>query len=59
MLSICLLDTVHFSSILGATPGAFSFMHGSGVSSHIEAMQTMVEWMKTALEEGQANLIIV
>ena len=30
-------------------------MHGGGVSSKIEAVQTMVDWMKTALEEAQAN----
>ena len=33
-------------------------MHGGGVPSKIEAMQTMVNWMKTALEEAQANLTI-
>ena len=33
-------------------------MHGGGVSSNIEAVQTMVDWMKTALEEAQANLTI-
>ena len=32
-------------------------MHG-GVSSQIEAVQTMVDRMKTALEEAQANLTI-
>ena len=34
------------------------FMHGGGVSSHVEAVQTMVDQMKTALEEAQANLTI-
>ena len=34
------------------------FMHGGGVSSQIEAVQTMVDRMKTALEEAQANLTI-
>ena len=34
------------------------FMHGRGVSSKIEAVQTMVDRMKTALEEAQANLTI-
>ena len=33
-------------------------MHGGGVSSKIEAMQTMVDQMKTALEEAQANLTV-
>ena len=33
-------------------------MHGRGVSSKIEAVQTMVHWMKTALEEAQANLSV-
>ena len=33
-------------------------MHGGGVSSKIEAVQTMVDRMKTALEEAQANLTI-
>ena len=30
-------------------------MHGGGVSSKIEAVQTMVDRMKTTLEEAQAN----
>ena len=34
------------------------FMHGGGVSSHIEGVQMMVDRMKTALEEAQANLTI-
>ena len=34
------------------------FMHGGGVLSKIEAMQTMVDRMKTTLEEAQANLTI-
>ena len=34
------------------------FMDGRGVSSHIEAVQTMVDQMKTALEETQANLTV-
>ena len=34
------------------------FMHGGGVSSQVEAVQTMVDRMKTALEEAQANLTI-
>ena len=34
-------------------------MHGRGVSSKIEVVQTMVDRMKTALEEAQANLTIV
>ena len=33
-------------------------MHGRGVSSQIEAMQTMVDRMKTALKEAQANLTV-
>ena len=33
-------------------------MHGGGVSSQVEAMQMMVDRMKTALEEAQANLTI-
>ena len=34
------------------------FMHGGGVSSQVEAVQTMVDRMKTALEEAQANLTV-
>ena len=34
------------------------FMHGGGVSSQVEAVQTMVDQMKTVLEEAQANLTI-
>ena len=34
------------------------FMHGGGVSSQIEAVQTMVDRMKTTLEKAQANLIV-
>ena len=34
------------------------FMHGGGVSSQVEAVQTMMDRMKTALEEAQANLTI-
>ena len=33
-------------------------MHGGGVSSQIEAVQTMVDRMKTALEEAHANLTV-
>ena len=33
-------------------------MHDGGVSSQIEVVQTMVDWMKTALEEAQANLTV-
>ena len=33
-------------------------MHGRGVLSQVEAMQTMVDRMKTALEEAQANLTV-
>ena len=29
------------------------------MSSHVKAVQTMVDWMKTALEEAQANLPVV
>ena len=34
-------------------------LYGKDVSSNVEAMQTMVDQMKTALEEAQANLSIV
>ena len=34
------------------------FMHGRGVSSQIEAVHTMVDWMKTTLEEAQPNLTV-
>ena len=34
-------------------------LHGRDVSSHVEAMRTMVDWMKTALGEAQANLSVV
>ena len=33
-------------------------MHGGGVSSKSEVVQTMVDRMKTALEEAQANLTV-
>ena len=33
-------------------------MHGGGMSSQIEVVQTMVDRMKTALEEAQANLTV-
>ena len=33
-------------------------LHGRDVSSHVEAVQTMVDRMKTALEEAQANLSV-
>ena len=34
------------------------FMHGRDVSSQVEAMQTMVDRIKTVLEEAQANLTV-
>ena len=34
-------------------------LHGRDVSSHVEAVQTMVDQMKTALEEAQANLSVM
>ena len=34
-------------------------VHGGVVSSHVEAMQTMVDAMKAALEEDQTNISIV
>ena len=34
-------------------------MHGGGGSNRVEAVQVMVDRMKTALEEGQTNLTIV
>ena len=33
-------------------------LHSRDVSSHVEAMQTMVDRMKTALKEAQANLSV-
>lgn len=33
-------------------------MHDGCVLSHIEAMHTMVDWMKTNLEKAQTNLIV-
>ena len=33
-------------------------LHGRDVSSHVEAVQTMVDRMKTALEEAHANLSV-
>ena len=33
-------------------------IHGGGVSSKIEVVQTMVDRMKMALEEAQANLTV-
>ena len=35
-----------------------ALMHGGGVSRGVEAVQTMVDRMKTALEEAQANLSV-
>ena len=34
------------------------FMHGGGVLSQIKFVQMMMDQMKTALEEAQANLTI-
>ena len=34
-------------------------LHGGDVSSRVEAVQTMVDQMKTALEEAQANVSVV
>ena len=34
-------------------------LHGKDVSSHVEVVQIMVDWMKIALEEVQVNLSIV
>ena len=34
------------------------FMHGGGVSSQMEAVRTMVDRMKSALEKAQANLTV-
>ena len=34
------------------------FMHSGGVSRQVEAVQTMVDRMKTALEEAQAHLTV-
>ena len=39
-------------------PVPLVFMHSGVVSSQIDAVQTMVNWMETALEEAQANLTI-
>ena len=33
-------------------------MHSGGVSSQIEAMQRIVDWMKTTLEEAEVNLTV-
>ena len=33
-------------------------LHGRDVSSHVEVVQTMVDWMRIALEEAQANLSV-
>ena len=35
-----------------------ALMHGGGVSSGVGAVQTMVDHMKTTLEEVQANLSV-
>ena len=35
-----------------------TLMHGGGVSSGVEAVQTMVDRMKIALEEAQTNLSV-
>ena len=58
MLSTWLRATVHSSSILGTTPWYLQFSCTAGVSSQVEAVQTMVDRMKTALEEAQANLTV-
>ena len=34
-------------------------LHGRDASSHGEAVQAMVDWMRTALEEAQANLSVI
>ena len=34
-----------------------ALIHNEGVSSHVEAMQMMMDHMETALEEASANLI--
>ena len=34
------------------------FVHIGGVSNQLEAMQTMVDQMKTALEQAQASLTV-
>ena len=34
------------------------FVHGGGVSSGLEAVQTVVDYMKTVVEETEANLTI-
>ena len=59
MLSTWLPDIVHSVSILATTPWhlPFSCTMG-GVSSHIEAVWTIVDWMRTILEEAQVNLAI-
>ena len=36
----------------------FILLHGRDVSSHVKVVQTMVDRMKTALEEAQANLSV-
>ena len=48
-----------FSLNSGNHPIVLSILlHGGDVSIHVEAVQTMVNRMKTALEEAQANLSI-
>ena len=58
MLSTWLPDIVHFSSILATTLCTFNLHAWGGVSSQIEVVQMIVDRMKTALEEAQANLTI-
>ena len=53
-----LRGVVHSTSILATTPCTISSHARRGVSSKIEAMQTRVDRIKTALEEAQANLTI-
>ena len=58
MLSMWLQGIVHSTSILATTPLYHQFSCTVGVSSKSEAVQTMVDQMKTALEEAQANLTV-
>ena len=51
--------TLHFFLNFGDHPIVLSILlHGRDVSSHVEAVQTMVDRMKTTLEEAQANLSV-
>ena len=53
-----LQGTVHSTSILETIPLYISSHAWRGCVEQIEVVRTMIDWMKTTLEEAQANLTI-